>query len=160
MNQWINPFSQTVLLPCSKVNEWAGDANGLVGSDYEKVCKIDDYCGVIFKDNYQIIVFADETNPQIWLESKAGIYLLRWHYAEKGDDLIEESKKVIEKEEPLELLNITIKESAQCLIDAIEEGTKSHRYAEVILQPGSYNILTYYFKHLTNSGVIHLFKKI
>lgn len=134
-----------------------------IATDYDRVCDVDDWLGLISVGEGKAIVLGGDETATTWLdliENREGM-LVRWIYADSDEDAVGKAKSLADELGKDESFEFVVGDSDLILFSAAESGDdKISPRLKFNLSSGTYKISTIKYKDEQTSVICHRFRKV
>lgn len=146
-----------ILVPKCTIHDWHGVTGEFDETDYDRACKVNDFCGILECRGYQILVLGDEPlDTAIWQAGNTPM-LVRWMYAPSEAAIIN-CLSSLKLDSPAEVISWHSQDNEYLLFDSSAEGNAILKFITLNLRLGQYVIRTYLLKPTGDIGILlHVF---
>ena len=138
---WLESNGGPILsLPTESLSLWPGGP----GADYDLVCSIRDYAGVLLWKKESVLVLGDEHFPTALVTTLPMVCMIRWVHANSELEMLSAARRFdLNAHDPVERCAWHVDDSAQSLVDGSAPGAWSENQFRYELAPGDYEVRTY-----------------
>jgi Immunity protein 21 len=138
-----------LLMGDANLSSWRGSSvsmeNNVFESDYERVCHVKEYVGLISVGGEDALVLADEPMPTAILQTEDVFYIIRWIWCQSHLMADHHFEKIPKDTVAIsENLNWMIKSKNLILLDAADsfQGSNNLCKLKIKINPGTYMVTT------------------